>query len=75
MFPTRLKLAAIAMLLALSSASNAAIVRNLYTATVDVADQSTSARKTVTADALAHVLVKVTGRENTRTDPSFSNMM
>lgn len=75
MFPTRLKFLAAAVLVALSSASNAAIVRNLYTATVDVENQSDSARKSVTPAALADVLVKVTGRADVSTDPHFSSMM
>lgn len=75
MFPTRLKFVAAFVLLALSSASNAAIVRNLYTATVEVENQSESARKSVTPEALAKVLIKVTGRADARTDPTFSSMM
>lgn len=75
MFPTRLKFVAAVVLLALSSASNAAIVRNLYTATVDVENQTTSARNSVTPTALGDVLVKVTGRADAHSDPHFSSMM
>jgi hypothetical protein len=75
MFPTRLKLVAAFVLLAMCSASNAAIVRNLYTATVDVDSQTDSERKSVTPTALADVLVKVTGRADVHTDPTFSSMM
>lgn len=75
MFPTRIKFVVAIVLVVFSSVSSASIVRNLYTATVEVENQTDSARRSVAPQALAKVLAKVTGRADTRSDPSFSSMM
>ena len=61
----------LSLLLLLSAAVNAEVVRDLHSATVPVTDQSSSALASASQDALAEVLVKVSGSEDALQHPDI----
>ncbi|WP_197484067.1 DUF2066 domain-containing protein [Halioglobus sp. HI00S01] len=64
-----------ASLMLLAAAASADVVRNLYSASVPVTDQSSQALAAASRDALGQVVIKVSGSEGALNHPSVQKAM